>query len=64
MSNPSKARPTKARPAKDKREPSPQPHDTLFKWTFSQRDHAAGLLRAALPPALVPEIDFRTLRIE
>ena len=28
------------------------PHDALFKWTFSQREHAVGLLKAALPPVL------------
>src|SRR5690349_13253939 len=42
----------------------PQPHDKLFKWTFSQRDHAVGLFRATLPKALVAEIDFSTLRLE
>src|SRR6185503_1225656 len=62
--------PTCPRPAnrppmsKPPRAAPPQPHDTLFKWTFSQRDHAAGLLRATLPKALVAEIDFRTLRLE
>jgi Putative transposase, YhgA-like len=42
----------------------PQPHDALFKWTFSQREHAVGLLQAALPPALVAAIDWSTLRVE
>jgi predicted transposase YdaD len=36
----------------------------LFNWTFRQRQHAAGLLRAALPPAWVAHVDFRTLRLE
>src|SRR5690349_766946 len=44
--------------------PPAQPHDALFKWTFSQREHAAGLLRAALPEAWVQRADFRTLRLE
>ncbi len=42
----------------------PQPHDALFRWTFSQREHAAGLLRAALPPALSAAVDWSTLRVE
>ena len=41
-----------------------QPHDKLFKWTFSQREHAAGLLRATLPAAWVAKADLRTLRLE
>src|SRR5690242_19695279 len=41
-----------------------QPHDALFKWIFSQREHAAGLLKATLPPALVEAVDWRTLRLE
>ena len=45
-------------------QPPPQPHDALFRWTFSQRRHAAGLLRAALPPAWVAQADFRTLHLE
>ncbi|MCC6558063.1 MAG: Rpn family recombination-promoting nuclease/putative transposase, partial [Polyangiaceae bacterium] len=51
-------------PARPRREMLPQPHDALFKWTFGQRQHAAGLLRAALPPEVVAAIDFRSLRIE
>ena len=45
-------------------EASHQPHDALFKWAFSQREHAAGLLKAALPPALIAAVDFSTLRME
>lgn len=41
-----------------------QPHDALFKWTFSQREHAVGLLQAALSPALTAAIDWSTLRVE
>ena len=40
------------------------PHDALFKWAFSQREHAIGLLKAALPPAVVRAVKWRTLRIE
>lgn len=42
----------------------PQPHDALFKWAFSQRHHAAGLLRAVMPAAWVSGTDFRSLRLE
>ena len=45
-------------------DPLPQPHDALFKWAFSQREHAIGLLRAALPRALSAAIDWSTLRLE
>jgi predicted transposase/invertase (TIGR01784 family) len=40
-----------------------QPHDALFKQTFSQVAHAAAELRAVLPPTLVREIDFSTLEL-
>ena len=40
-----------------------QPHDALFKQTFSQVAHAAAELRAVLPPALVAQIDFSTLTL-
>jgi hypothetical protein len=39
------------------------PHDGLFKATFSQVEHAAGELRAILPPALVTRLDFSTLTL-
>ncbi len=45
-------------------EPKAQPHDRLFKWTFSRPEHAAGLLRAALPEAWAQSADFSTLRHE
>jgi predicted transposase YdaD len=45
-------------------EMSPQPHDALFRFAFTQREHAAGLLKAVLPEALVRAVDFRTLRVE
>jgi predicted transposase YdaD len=41
-----------------------QPHDAIIKFTFSQREHAAGLLRAALAPEIVASIRWGTLRIE
>ena len=37
------------------------PHDGLFKATFSRAEHAAGELRAVLPPALASRLDFTTL---
>ena len=40
------------------------PHDALFKWTFSQREHAIGLLKAALPGAVVKAVRWSTLRVE
>ena len=39
------------------------PHDTLFKATFSQVEHAAGELRTILPPELVSRLDFTTLTL-
>jgi hypothetical protein len=39
------------------------PHDSLFKSTFSQIEHAAGLLRTVLPPELARLIDFSTLTV-
>jgi predicted transposase/invertase (TIGR01784 family) len=43
---------------------SSTPHDSLFKYTFSQPQHAIELFRSVLPPAVVPHIDFDTLRME
>ncbi len=40
------------------------PHDALFKWVFSQREHAIGLLKAALPEAVVKAVRWKTLRVE
>lgn len=40
------------------------PHDALFKFTFSQPEHAAGALREALPAALAARIDFSSLRLQ
>jgi predicted transposase YdaD len=39
----------------------PNPHDALFKWTFSQPELAAAELRAVLPPALVARLDLERL---
>lgn len=41
-----------------------QPHDAIIKFTFSQREHAAGLLKAALDPAIVAAIRWSTLELE
>jgi predicted transposase/invertase (TIGR01784 family) len=41
-----------------------QPHDAIIKFTFSQREHAAGLLRAALAPELAALIRWGTLKVE
>ena len=41
-----------------------QPHDAIIKFTFSQREHAAGLLRAALPSEIVAAIRWGTLKLE
>ena len=42
---------------------TPTPHDSVFKSVFSQVEHAAGILRAVLPPELVKHIDFATLAL-
>ena len=41
-----------------------QPHDALFKVGFGQPKHAAALLSRLLPPALVREVDWGTLKLE
>ena len=41
-----------------------QPHDALFRWTFSQHRHAVGLLKAALPTKLAAATTWSTLRLE
>jgi hypothetical protein len=38
-----------------------KPHDTLFREVFAQPEHAAALLRSALPSALASAIDWATL---
>jgi hypothetical protein len=40
------------------------PHDRLFKFAFSHPRHAADFFRSVLPPAVVQQIDFDTLRVE
>jgi len=40
------------------------PHDALFKFIFSQTDHAKSALRQALPAALSAAIDWSTLTLE
>lgn len=39
------------------------PHDALFKRTFSNVENAAAELRAVLPPSIVAETDFETLKV-
>jgi predicted transposase/invertase (TIGR01784 family) len=39
------------------------PHDALFQFTFQQVQHATGLFRSILPPALVAAIDWSQLRL-
>ena len=39
------------------------PHDALFKYTFGNPEHARGLLRSLLPPALVRAIDWKSLAL-
>ncbi len=51
-------------PKSTRRRALTSPHDSLFRWTFSQRDHATGLLRAALPEAVVKAVRWSTLRVE
>jgi predicted transposase/invertase (TIGR01784 family) len=38
-------------------------HDSLFRHTFSQPEHAASLLRSLLPPAVADELDWSSLQI-
>lgn len=65
MSTPTARRQGRLRRQKRKKQGATlQPHDALFRYTFSQREHAASLLRAVLPPALAAAVDWRTLRIE
>jgi len=40
-----------------------QPHDALFKKTFSEVEHAAAEFRAVLPAELVSRTDFSTLAL-
>ena len=51
-------------PQPKRRRPLASPHDALFRWTFSQREHAIGLLKAALPEAVVRAVSWSTLRVE
>lgn len=40
---------------------STNPHDALFKFTFSDIEHVVGELRTILPAGLVRQIDFGSL---
>lgn len=42
----------------------PGPHDLFVRFTFSKPEHAAAELRAALPPQLVAQVDWTSLRRE
>ena len=39
------------------------PHNALVLDTFSQREHASGLLTAVLPPKIVKHLDLSTLEL-
>jgi len=41
-----------------------QPHDALFRYTFTRKEHAIAELRAILPPEIVRNIDWDSLRVE
>jgi predicted transposase YdaD len=41
----------------------PTPHDGLFKGVFSQPEHAQGMLRAVVPPALAEALDWQALTL-
>src|SRR5690606_8930501 len=40
------------------------PHDALFKYVFSQPEHAASELRAVFPPALAARLDWASLTLQ
>ncbi|HEX8703610.1 MAG TPA: Rpn family recombination-promoting nuclease/putative transposase [Myxococcaceae bacterium] len=42
----------------------PGPHDLFARHTFGQPEHAASELKAALPPELVSQVDWESLRLE
>jgi predicted transposase/invertase (TIGR01784 family) len=47
------------------RRPAPNnPHDALFRNTFSKVEHVAAELRVVLPPSLLQCVDFSTLALE
>src|SRR5262245_8300368 len=41
----------------------PSPHDALFKAVIGKPEHARGLLRAIVPPALAEAVDWATLEL-
>jgi hypothetical protein len=51
-------------PKRESEDLTSQPHDALIKYTFSQRKHATGLLKAALAPEIVALIRWATLKLE
>ena len=42
---------------------SSTPHDALFKAVFGQPEHARGVLRSIVPPALAERLDWQTLTL-
>jgi len=40
-----------------------KPHDGLVKYAFSRREHAVGLLKSMLDPAMVAVVDFQTVKL-
>ncbi|HEX2674998.1 MAG TPA: Rpn family recombination-promoting nuclease/putative transposase [Polyangiales bacterium] len=40
------------------------PHDALFRYTFSQPEHAAALIRSNLPSTLVEHVDWSSLQLK
>ena len=43
---------------------SRSPHDELFRYAFQQVEHATGLFRSLLPPAVVAAIEWSMLRLQ
>lgn len=44
--------------------PVPNPHDQLFKETFSRKDTAAAFFQSYLPKAVVSRVDWETLQLQ
>jgi len=51
-------------PKQRHRDVAAQPHDRLIKFAFLEREHAAGLLKAALPPEIADQVRWSTLKAE
>ncbi len=46
------------------RRPNSNPHDALFRMTFSNVEHAAAELRVVLPPSILARVDLASLTLE